>query len=91
MGWAASWVARCAAYCVWLSIGQCIVLSHMMSSICAWLIGSICVGQHVAQHIMRDGLYVVLSGMMGGMICVARPVGQHVAQHIVMGCMLRVA
>jgi hypothetical protein len=41
----------------------------------AFVFGDKCVGQHVAQHIMRDGLYVVLSGMMGGMICVARPVG----------------
>ena len=32
-----------------------------------------------------DGQYVVLSGMMGGMIYVGRPVGQHVAQHIVFG------
>ena len=56
-----------------------------MSSICAWLIGSICVGQHVAQHIVRDGKYVVLSGMMGGMIYVGRPVGQHVARNIVFG------
>jgi len=47
--------------------------------------GDKCVGQHVAQHIVRDGKYVVLSGMMGGMICVARPVGQHVAQQIVFG------
>ena len=32
-----------------------------------------------------DGQYVVLSGMMGGMIWVARPVGQHVAQQILFG------
>ena len=47
--------------------------------------GDRCVGQHVAQHIVRDGKYVVLSGIMGGMIYVGRPVGQHVARNIVFG------
>ena len=39
------------------------------------LVTSALAGQHVAQHIVRDGQSVVLSGMMGGMIWVGRPVG----------------
>ena len=61
MGWAASWVARCAANCFCRPVGQRVVFSFIMSSSivqggwAVFVFRDKCVGQHVAQHIVRDG------------------------------------
>jgi hypothetical protein len=52
MGWAASWLARCAANCVRRPVGQCVVLSQMIDSICAWRP----VRKHAAQHIAMGSI-----------------------------------
>ena len=67
--------------CLAIDWAVCCVEPHDEQHLCLadkqhlCLVTSALAWQHVAQHIVCDGQYVVLSGMMGGMIWVGRPVG----------------
>jgi hypothetical protein len=49
---ATGWVVCFSADCVWRPVGQCVVLSQMIDSICAWRP----VRKHAAQHIAMGSI-----------------------------------